>query len=480
MCYALPGIPLCLIMFQSIGERMNTIITYMLQNINYVFKLKKTISQTYLMLVSFTIGSTVLTIGAAVFSSYEGWVYLDSFYYCFVTLTTIGFGDFVALQHNNSLSKKPDYVAFSLIFILFGLTVVSSVMNLLVLRFLTMNTEDERRDKIEAAAHAHELQKLKVDFNWNNTLNNANYCPELFGIHNNQNFFTFIKPDEVHGISDSTKCCICVPNICPNICSNINFLNNLQSKIQNTDQETYGLPFLKQNHICDKNVLNNFHTTYIPNSVDTFENTKNLPVLIENQNNLDEVKTNNNNNFEDKTLLNFNFNQFETNFNYNQSLSLKENLLDYIKDLDEIDQIDCNNKLGHTIPILNNLENSNLYCRRKMSKCCLNNLNNYKFDWDQHDFGINSLQSSLDCASKTNLNQIRKCSLNPNLFYHHYSKSNENDHIYLNYNPIPIIPSHCCIKNANDLYLDFEMLNFKNLRTLDNSVQIKSIRRASI
>ena len=34
---------------------------------------------------------------------------------------------------------------------MFGLAVVSSAMNLLVLRFLTMNTEDERRDERLAA-----------------------------------------------------------------------------------------------------------------------------------------------------------------------------------------------------------------------------------------------------------------------------------------------------------------------------------------
>ncbi|TGZ46598.1 hypothetical protein CRM22_011102 [Opisthorchis felineus] len=167
MCYAVPGIPLCLVMFQSIGERMNTSMTWLLRQVKKQLSCKcRSVSQTNLMLVSFTTGTTVLAIGAVVFSCYEEWDYLDSFYYCFITLTTIGFGDFVALQRNNSLARRPDYVAFSLIFILFGLTVVSSVMNLVVLRFLTMNTEDERRDQLEAAAQAQELQRLRGDVIW--------------------------------------------------------------------------------------------------------------------------------------------------------------------------------------------------------------------------------------------------------------------------------------------------------------------------
>lgn len=88
--------------------------------------------------------------GAAAFSRYEGWSYFDSIYYCFITLTTIGFGDMVALQKDNALDQKPEYVMFALIFILFGLAIVAASLNLLVLRFVTMNTEDERRDEAEA------------------------------------------------------------------------------------------------------------------------------------------------------------------------------------------------------------------------------------------------------------------------------------------------------------------------------------------
>lgn len=56
----------------------------------------------------------------------------------------------MALQKDNALSQKPEYVMFSLIFILFGLAIVAASLNLLVLRFVTMNTEDERRDEAQA------------------------------------------------------------------------------------------------------------------------------------------------------------------------------------------------------------------------------------------------------------------------------------------------------------------------------------------
>ena len=41
---------------------------------------------------------------------FPGWDYFQSLYYCFITLTTIGFGDFVALQQEHSLTRSPGYV----------------------------------------------------------------------------------------------------------------------------------------------------------------------------------------------------------------------------------------------------------------------------------------------------------------------------------------------------------------------------------
>ena len=164
MFYALAGIPLNIVMFQSVGERLNTFVTFLLQNIKKCLKFRNPdVSQTNLIMVCLNLSTVVLAGGAAAFSIYEEWSLFDSFYYCFITLTTIGFGDYVALQKHEMLQNRPEYVAFSLIFILFGLTVVSAAMNLLVLRFLTMNTEDERKDELEAAAAARSAVRLEGD-----------------------------------------------------------------------------------------------------------------------------------------------------------------------------------------------------------------------------------------------------------------------------------------------------------------------------
>ncbi|KAJ8965246.1 hypothetical protein NQ314_004258, partial [Rhamnusium bicolor] len=166
MFYAMIGIPLGLVMFQSIGG-VNRLSRYVLFGYyglkghvelacNYPFRevfltlsSNDSIELDLICVVTF-LSSLTIAGGAAAFSRYEGWSYFDSVYYCFITLTTIGFGDMVALQKDNALSQKPEYVMFALIFILFSLAIVAASLNLLVLRFVTMNTEDERRDEAQA------------------------------------------------------------------------------------------------------------------------------------------------------------------------------------------------------------------------------------------------------------------------------------------------------------------------------------------
>ena len=102
MAYAMVGIPLGLVMFQSIGERLNKFASVVIKRAKSYLRCQKTeATEMNLMLATGLLSSIIITTGAAVFSRYEGWSYFDSFYYCFVTLTTIGFGDYVALQVNS-------------------------------------------------------------------------------------------------------------------------------------------------------------------------------------------------------------------------------------------------------------------------------------------------------------------------------------------------------------------------------------------
>ncbi|KAJ8675118.1 hypothetical protein QAD02_010904 [Eretmocerus hayati] len=164
MFYAIVGIPLGLVMFQSIGERLNKFSSVVIRNVKKLLNCKD-IQASEINLICVVTTLSILTIagGAAAFSRYEGWSYFDSVYYCFITLTTIGFGDMVALQKDNALGNKPEYVVFALVFILFGLAIVAASLNLLVLRFVTMNTEDERRDEAEALQAAQGAVRLEGD-----------------------------------------------------------------------------------------------------------------------------------------------------------------------------------------------------------------------------------------------------------------------------------------------------------------------------
>ncbi|CAD5212007.1 unnamed protein product [Bursaphelenchus okinawaensis] len=149
MLYALAGIPLGLVMFQAIGERLNTFVASVLKEMKKCFGREQKVTHIDLILICTTLSLMIIFSGAFVFHRYENWTYFDSIYYCFTSLVTVGFGDYVALQKHGALQNQPEYVLFSVVFIVSGLTVISAAMNLLVLRFLTLNTEDEKRDQRE-------------------------------------------------------------------------------------------------------------------------------------------------------------------------------------------------------------------------------------------------------------------------------------------------------------------------------------------
>ncbi|XP_019123917.2 potassium channel subfamily K member 3 [Larimichthys crocea] len=79
MFYAVLGIPLTLVMFQSLGERINTFVRYLLRRAKQGLGLRKTeVSMGNMVLVGLLSCMSTLCIGAAAFSHFEDWTFFNA------------------------------------------------------------------------------------------------------------------------------------------------------------------------------------------------------------------------------------------------------------------------------------------------------------------------------------------------------------------------------------------------------------------
>lgn len=107
MGYAMLGIPMAMIMFQSMGERMNKVFSIVIKKYRSCRGDRRPeVSEFDLIVASGMMSTVVVTFGAVLYHTQEGWTFFDSLYYCFITLSTIGFGDYVALQSGAALQVR--------------------------------------------------------------------------------------------------------------------------------------------------------------------------------------------------------------------------------------------------------------------------------------------------------------------------------------------------------------------------------------
>ena len=88
IAYALIGIPMWLIMIQSVGERLNALISFVLKHIKRKFQRRKEPQITVMELLTCEALLAIFTLatGSYVFHLHENWLYFDAFYYCVFTL----------------------------------------------------------------------------------------------------------------------------------------------------------------------------------------------------------------------------------------------------------------------------------------------------------------------------------------------------------------------------------------------------------
>ena len=97
--YAIFGIPLALIFLSNLGELLHTIncaFAGKLVNWSDEEKRKKVLKFLLLLVTGLTL---LIFVPSIVLSFLEGWWYSEAFYYCIITLSTVGFGDFVPCKY---------------------------------------------------------------------------------------------------------------------------------------------------------------------------------------------------------------------------------------------------------------------------------------------------------------------------------------------------------------------------------------------
>ncbi|RUS73801.1 hypothetical protein EGW08_018440 [Elysia chlorotica] len=125
--YSVVGIPLTLVCLGMMG-------TIMARGFKFVavFLFEDVVTEegeAYIPLrVSLGVMFSYLFLGAVLFKSVEpAWTFLESFYYCFITLSTIGLGDYVY----GADSEKDTQFVVSVFYLMFGLSLLSMCFNLM-------------------------------------------------------------------------------------------------------------------------------------------------------------------------------------------------------------------------------------------------------------------------------------------------------------------------------------------------------------
>uniref|UniRef100_A0A7N4UYJ3 Potassium two pore domain channel subfamily K member 10 n=2 Tax=Sarcophilus harrisii TaxID=9305 RepID=A0A7N4UYJ3_SARHA len=156
--YAIFGIPLFGFLLAGIGDQLGTIFGKSIARVEQVFR-KKQVSQTKIRVIStilFILAGCIVfvTIPAVIFKYIEGWTALESIYFVVVTLTTVGFGDYVA-GGNAGINYREWYKPLVWFWILVGLAYFAAVLSMIGdwLRVLSKKTKEEVG---EIKAHAAE------------------------------------------------------------------------------------------------------------------------------------------------------------------------------------------------------------------------------------------------------------------------------------------------------------------------------------
>ncbi|XP_003745476.1 potassium channel subfamily K member 2-like [Galendromus occidentalis] len=126
VAYAMIGVPLTGILLAAIGDHFSK---HLVKRINAARKVYTSKIALAVNAATFLVPWLVvfLILPAGLFMYIEGWTYLEALYYCFISLATIGFGDYVAGNFEGDYIWI--YKAAVVLWIIFGLGYLAMILN---------------------------------------------------------------------------------------------------------------------------------------------------------------------------------------------------------------------------------------------------------------------------------------------------------------------------------------------------------------
>ncbi|KAM7389875.1 hypothetical protein PAMP_023823 [Pampus punctatissimus] len=174
VCYALVGIPMFGILLAGVGDHMGTVLRRAVAKIETLFlkrKVRPTTVRVTSALLSILIGCLIfLAVPAVVFQKVENWSFLESLYFVVITLTTVGFGDYVP---GGGRESGHFFKPLVWLWIVFGLAYFASILTMIGnwLRVLSKRTRAEMEElRAHATDWTQNIQNMSMDFRIPNPL----------------------------------------------------------------------------------------------------------------------------------------------------------------------------------------------------------------------------------------------------------------------------------------------------------------------
>uniref|UniRef100_A0A3Q3JMU9 Potassium channel subfamily K member 4 n=1 Tax=Monopterus albus TaxID=43700 RepID=A0A3Q3JMU9_MONAL len=173
--YALVGIPMFGILLAGVGDHLGTGLRKAIAKIETLlekWRVSPTIVRVISAVLSILLGCLLfVAVPILVFQEVEGWTLLESAYFVVITLTTVGFGDYVAgiQQTRDSGFAGSDHWYKPLVWfwILLGLAYFASILTMIG-NWLRVLSKKTRAEMEELRAHATDwtqnIQNMSVDF----------------------------------------------------------------------------------------------------------------------------------------------------------------------------------------------------------------------------------------------------------------------------------------------------------------------------